>query len=264
MQNINNALIIKTLALLLGSVFVTLPSLAEEKNTTNSRVNNVFVHQEESKAIDNKDNKFQIPEAKIINPKDVVDFGKSKNVTRDVTTFSAVRILCNCNVKWTRSTKAYVKILNVGEKMEKFVVSKVDKDKLSLSANVGSPWSGITQIEIGSLFVDDIDIAGPGTFSIENINAGKIKVKVSGTGSAYVKGNGTDANILLTGPGKADLSHFLSKKVTIRHTGQGITRAKASNELEIQTTGSGKIEIYSNPPKQNIIPKKAANVFFEK
>src|SRR5690606_4479615 len=93
----------------------------------------------------------------------------------------------------------------------------------------------------------DLDMSGASKAKIDQINARKIDVEVSGATSVVFKGSTDVLDIDASGASKVNCYELKAQDVSVDISGAGITKVNASRNLDVDISGSGKVLYKGNP-----------------
>ena len=92
-------------------------------------------------------------------------------------------------------------------------------------------------------------IAGSGNLVLHNLDQGRLKVSIAGSGNIKADGKVENAEIHIAGSGDADLGAVKSQVSEVHIAGSGNTDIAPTDEAEIHIAGSGDVNLHSNPKK---------------
>jgi hypothetical protein len=106
----------------------------------------------------------------------------------------------------------------------------------------------------GSLSIDavkgmsfDLSIQGPGSVSIGRLDVDRLKVGLTGAGSAVLGGKAAQATTIVRGTGSIDGSALTVKDVTIGAEGSSVVRLAATWTAKIDVMGTAIVELAGRP-----------------
>jgi hypothetical protein len=106
----------------------------------------------------------------------------------------------------------------------------------------------------GSLSVDavkgmsfDLSIQGPGSVAIDRLDVDRLRVGLTGAGSAVLAGKAAQATAIVRGTGSIDGSALTVKDVTIGAEGSSVVRLTATGTAKIDTMGTAVVELAGRP-----------------
>lgn len=97
----------------------------------------------------------------------------------------------------------------------------------------------------------ELQITGVGRTALE-IEAKQIKCNISAVGDVSLSGKANDGTISISGVGNFDASKFVVNALTVTNSGVGQVQVHAVDELNLKSTGIGKVKYFGNPQKENI------------
>jgi hypothetical protein len=95
----------------------------------------------------------------------------------------------------------------------------------------------------------DMSITGSGGLITDSLLCETIKVRISGSGNAQLKGAGKESSFTITGSGNINAYDYYIGKAKCRVTGSGDIKANIIEELDASITGSGNV-FYCGYPKK--------------
>jgi len=108
------------------------------------------------------------------------------------------------------------------------------------------PTSDIA-VRITTPRVESVSLAGSSELHLSGIDGPALRLQISGSGEAWVKGRADQLDLTVTGAGEVHASHLLARKVAVRVTGAGEAEVHASASLEVQITGAATVGYYGDP-----------------
>jgi hypothetical protein len=109
--------------------------------------------------------------------------------------------------------------------------------------------TGLGSVSAGAIRTDRlrVDMNGGGKIVIRALDADTLELTLSGLGACEVAGEARRQDILITGGGDYDSTDLASDIAEVALAGLGKATVWASEELDIQLTGAGIVEYYTNP-----------------
>lgn len=93
-----------------------------------------------------------------------------------------------------------------------------------------------------------LSTSGSGDVLVPDLTATLIDANISGSGSVVVQSGVSDAvDTRISGSGSIDLANVVSKTAVTRTSGSGTTKVNASQSLNVDISGSGKVYYRGNP-----------------
>jgi hypothetical protein len=99
------------------------------------------------------------------------------------------------------------------------------------------------------------EVNGSGRLELGRIQGDTLDLTVSGSGGARASGDVHALNVRVHGSGSADLAALHSEGADLNSSGSGGITAAVSNRLAAESNGSGRITVYGNPARRDIVGK---------
>ncbi|MBX7106246.1 MAG: DUF2807 domain-containing protein [Gemmataceae bacterium] len=128
-------------------------------------------------------------------------------------------------------------------------VSTVDNGTLTVGLQDNTAVSTKVPLEF-TLTVKSLDavkVSGAPTVSIQDLDAPKFDVNLSGAGSVKVSGKSESLSLSLTGAGTVDAAGCEAQAVSITTTGAGRISVHAVKTLDVTATGASVIDYLGSP-----------------
>jgi putative autotransporter adhesin-like protein len=105
--------------------------------------------------------------------------------------------------------------------------------------------SGSGSMRIGSVHADtlSLDQNGSGAIEAPELTVTKLSVSSSGSGKVRAGGAADDADIRLSGSGKAELTALAAKRADVSVSGSGSLAIEASEKVSGSISGSGSVQV---------------------
>ncbi|HUG45741.1 MAG TPA: DUF2807 domain-containing protein [Sphingomicrobium sp.] len=106
----------------------------------------------------------------------------------------------------------------------------------------------------GSLSIDsvegfsfDLSLQGPGSVAIGRLDVDRLRVGLTGAGSAVLGGKAAEAITIARGTGSIDGSALTVKDVTIGAEGSAVVKLRTSGTAKVDATGTAIVELAGRP-----------------
>lgn len=121
---------------------------------------------------------------------------------------------------------------------------------VSMRSVRGVSVSGSGTITSEEIETDELksNISGSGEISIESLQAQELNIHISGSGDCFMAGEVTTQNISISGSGSYEGEDLKSDETTAHVSGSGDATIWVEKEIDVQISGSGKVE-YKGDPK---------------
>ncbi|MBX9785562.1 MAG: DUF2807 domain-containing protein [Chitinophagaceae bacterium] len=93
----------------------------------------------------------------------------------------------------------------------------------------------------------EFSIAGSGDIRVDDFDAPKLKVNISGSGSAAVKGSARDAEFRIAGSGDIKCRDLKAENTEVHIAGSGNVWTFCSQNLDVHIAGGGDVHYMGNP-----------------
>lgn len=103
-------------------------------------------------------------------------------------------------------------------------------------------------------------LSGTGRISIRNLVANKLCCNLSGTGKIAISGEVQRQTLYLTGTGLYDAANLQSKSAYVNNRGTGNVAINVTENLFVNSSGTGQCVYTGNPPVKNIIQSGTGSV----
>jgi len=105
----------------------------------------------------------------------------------------------------------------------------------------------IAESDIKSTDNMEFSIAGSGDVRVAAIDAPKITVRISGSGSANIAGNTRDAVFRIAGSGDVKCKELKAENTEVHIAGSGNVWTYCSQNLDVHIAGGGDVHYLGNP-----------------
>jgi len=174
--------------------------------------------------------------------------GHSVTQSRSVIGFSAVHLAGAADVVIDRDGTESLTITGDDNLLPLFT-SEVKDGVLTLGVAKGKSFEGkAPAYRITAAALRDIEVAGSGDVTANDIGGDTLLVKIAGSGDARLKGQINTLTISVAGSGDVDASLLKAKSATVSVAGSGDVTVNASDTLIARVTGSGDVR-YLGAPK---------------
>lgn len=120
---------------------------------------------------------------------------------------------------------------------------------VSMKSVHGISVSGSGSVTSQKIDTDEIElsISGSGDTDIEDLQAEELDVRISGSGDCDLAGKTSVQKVSISGSGSYDAEDLNSGTAIIRVSGSGDVSVWTENEIDVQISGSGRVEYAGNP-----------------
>ena len=116
--------------------------------------------------------------------------------------------------------------------------------------DLSTAWLNCT----GSLSIDsvkgpslDLSVQGSGSVLVGKVTVDRLRVGITGTGSARVGGNVGDASVIVRGAGAFDGTYLIAKDSTIGAEGSADVRLNTTGTAKVDTSGTSSVTLGGGP-----------------
>lgn len=120
----------------------------------------------------------------------------------------------------------------------------IDGNELELKTSGSGLIEMKRAVKVGEL---KIAASSSGNIVADNIQAGKLECKSSGSGNIRIGGQATDASISINGSGDVDAFNCKMKNVTCKITGSGNANVTVNGDFKASVLGSGNVRYKGKP-----------------
>jgi hypothetical protein len=117
------------------------------------------------------------------------------------------------------------------------------------------------QITVPSL--DELKLTSVGSINVTGFEGESLKISQSGVGKVQVEGKTKSLDLTVSGVGSADLLELKAETVKVVVSGVGSATVFASESVDANTSGVGKIKVHGNPKEQKSKSDGIGKVSFE-
>ena len=184
----------------------------------------------------------------IIGPETIAGSGHLVSQSRDVGTFTGVRVTGIGKVIITQDAQQSVRI-EADDNVIGRIETSVHGGVLDVGLTGGS-YSNVTiNISISMSTIDRLESVGTADFTTpEPISAGTITCNITGAGKIRLKGTATKEIIVLAGAGDVQNFDLVAAQGVVTISGTGNVEVNASDQLDAVVSGVGTITYAGNPP----------------
>lgn len=146
---------------------------------------------------------------------------------------------------------------------EKFLLNYPVKIRLSVDSLYEIEGSGASKITSeGSLTMPSfkLDLSGASQAKLELMVAGKTDINLSGASVAELNGTSTDVQADVSGASKLLAEEFRSKNAVLQSSGASHVEVYATEKVDANASGAGKIDIAGKPKKAKTNENMGASV----
>jgi hypothetical protein len=172
--------------------------------------------------------------------------GKKTTSSREVADFSSLHMKTFGAVNVSFSADKSLDVV-IDDNLVDIIETKVAGNKLTIEANKRFS-SGIGPVvNIKTPVLTAAEFSGMGTLSIRGFAGDTLELKMSGAGAVTASGEVQSLTIEVSGTGNADLKKLKAKSANIKLTGPGNIFTSVQDTVNIESSGTGSIQIIGNP-----------------
>lgn len=198
--------------------------------------------------------------------------GNVTTITRSVGTYDEVNVGGSFDVELVAGTEGTITIQGESNLLE-YIVTEVKgnalKIKVKNNKNIRStkkimitvPFQDISEVTLagsGDVWNKDIikatnfktAVAGSGDLTLK-VEASSIDASLAGSGDLTLKGNSRDIEASVAGSGEIHARELKADNAQVSVAGSGDVSISCSKSLRARVSGSGDIDYYGNPDKQD-------------
>jgi len=194
-----------------------------------------------------------------ININCITGSGNVTEETREVGAFKSINLEGSGNLFVTQGSDAPIRI-EAEDNILQVLKTTVSGDKLTIEheqcinarkpINIYATMSDIEKLHISGsgtintekVIVDKLEVSISGSGDINsNSETAELKVKILGSGNAYLIGKSDDFQSTISGSGSIKSFDLDAKDVKIVHSGSGSHEVSASGTLDVKVSGSGNV-----------------------
>ncbi|RAK52043.1 GIN domain-containing protein [Phenylobacterium deserti] len=109
------------------------------------------------------------------------------------------------------------------------------------------PMRRSLQVTLTAPGVNAFAVSGAGELYVDGYNQDRISVELSGSGEAEVRGAAKTLDLDIAGSAEADLGGLVVQDATVQISGSGEARIAPSESARLDISGSGEIDLVTNP-----------------
>jgi hypothetical protein len=173
--------------------------------------------------------------------------GHAMTESRPVTGFSAVHVAGTGSILIDRTGTESLSI-TADDNLLPLYTSAVKDGVLNLGIAKGKSFQGKTPVyRITAANLRDIEIAGAGHVTANDLDGDSLSVKIGGSGDVRLAGQINTLTISVAGSGNLDASALKAKSATVAVAGSGDVTINASDTLDARVSGSGEVRYLGSP-----------------
>lgn len=173
--------------------------------------------------------------------------GHSTTQPRAVAGFSAIHVAGSATVLVDRTGTESLTI-TADDNLLPLFTSEVKDGVLTLGVAKGKSFQGkapVYRITVAAL--REIEIAGAGDVTANNLDGDSLVVKIAGSGDVKLAGKVNSLTISVAGSGDVDAAMLNAKSATVSVAGSGDVTVNASDMLDARVSGSGDVRYLGSP-----------------
>lgn len=187
----------------------------------------------------------------------------SDNIEVELTRDSLQQMVVSAPEKMLSQVKTEVTDGRLRMYTEKFLLNYPVKIRLSVDSLYEIEGSGASKITSeGSLTMPSfkLDLSGASQATLELMVAGKTDINLSGASVAELNGTSTDVQADVSGASKLLAEEFRSKNASLQSSGASHVEVYATEKVDANASGAGKIEIAGKPKNAKTNENMGASV----
>lgn len=176
------------------------------------------------------------------------------NAEQSVGVFDEIKIAGAFDVAYNYGAECKARVVATEDDFKNVVVY-VEDETLHVGKKKGSSISGNVKVYLSSPSIEDVVIAGSGSFKAENgIKSHELDLSIAGSGMIYV--NGLDCHELdtdIAGSGRIKINNLTADKADVCIAGSGDIEINVTKctEMDCGIAGSGRINVKGDVTKRN-------------
>ena len=173
--------------------------------------------------------------------------GHAVTQSRPVTGFSAVHVAGSGSILIDRTGTESLSI-TADDNLLPLFTSAVKDGVLNLGIAKGKSFQGKAPVyRITAANLRDIEIAGAGEVTANDLEGNSLSVKIGGSGDVRLAGQINTLTVSVAGSGNLDASALKAKSATVAVAGSGDVTINASDTLDARVSGSGEVRYLGSP-----------------
>lgn len=175
--------------------------------------------------------------------------GKAVTQQREVTGFTGLGLAIPAVVDVVQGASEGL-TLTADDNIAAEIETVVEKGVLQVrwrTRNIDVRQATRIRIALSAKTLESIAISGSGDVNAPALNAGRLSVRISGSGDVKLGGRGDAIDVSISGSGDVNAGKFDTQSAHIRIAGSGDAVVWARKSLEAQVAGSGDIRYYGDP-----------------
>ena len=188
--------------------------------------------------------------------------GPRKTEVRNLAPFSVVDLAAPADATFTISPRSTVSISGPAEVLPK-VVTTIHDGRLYISTSGNLVLSQPLVVNITGPSLGGVGVEGSGTVKLTLPDANTLDLRVAGSGSIAAAGKVSRLNVNISGSGDVDASAMRAKALDSNVSGTGDVRAWASEQANVEVTGSGDVQVLGKPARRTVNRFGSGDVDFD-
>ena len=181
-------------------------------------------------------------------PETVSGSGNVVTENREVSGFTAVTLqgMGEVNIDQTGSESLSI---TADDNFLPYLETVVQGNTLYIRTNKEIVFTDVTELTfaISAAELESVELAGAGSFNIENLDTEQWQVSLPGAGGIKVSGRATEQTVQLSGAGAYNAEKLESQKATVNSSGAGLAVVNVSDTLDVTINGLGGVEYIGDP-----------------
>ena len=172
--------------------------------------------------------------------------GNAKTDVRTVPAFSAVSIAGAIDADIAIGAESRVEITG-DDNIVPLITTDVHGDRLEIGSRKNYRTSVRLVAKITVPRLTGIVLTGSGDITAHGVQADRLAVTLSGSGTIRADGTAHEAEVELAGSGKVTLDQLAAERASVSVSGSGDVAIAASKALDVSITGSGDVTYKGDP-----------------
>jgi Putative auto-transporter adhesin, head GIN domain len=127
------------------------------------------------------------------------------------------------------------------------VTTQVKDGVLVIGTRPGLPDHHHLRAIITAPALDAATLSGTGGLALDHVQADKLAIRLSGTGSVVVDGAVSALRVVIDGTGAVDAEQLAARAVSVDVRGTGSASLRASQSVDARVSGTGSVEVHGKP-----------------
>jgi DNA-binding transcriptional regulator YdaS (Cro superfamily) len=172
--------------------------------------------------------------------------GNARTEVRNVPAFSAIDIAGPIDAEIAIGPESHVEITG-DDNIIPLITTDVHGDRLELGARKSVRPSVHLAARITVPRLTRLELTGSGEVAAHGVQADRLAVTLSGSGTIRADGTAHEAEIALVGSGAIALDQLAAERASVSVSGSGDVAVAAARALDVAITGSGDVTYRGEP-----------------